>query len=453
MEGATVRTRLIGWWHAARESLWALPGGLVLAGVILAIALVDLDRSLALDHRGGRIWSFGGGADGARGVLEAIAGSLITVTGTVFSITIVTLQLASTQFTPRVLRTFMRDRGVQAVLGVFIGTFTYCLLVLRAVRSQSSDGARFVPGVSVVVAIALALVSVGFLIFFIHHMARAIQVDSVLARVTSDGTRLTEIRFPDGIGDAQQLSLEEATPPGAAASVAAPASGYLHYISADALFGIRTDEPLTIRVDRIVGDFVFAGEALASVWPAASADDRADAIRRGFALGMERTLEQDVELPVRQLADIAVKALSPGVNDPTTAVACVDRLAELLLRLARRGAPAIAHGRPGSRVRLIVRAPSFARLVETAFAQIRHFGVSDAVVARHLMDTLGRLNELVPPGCRPPLAAHGERLLAASLQTADGAGWDEIAQAASWLPMETLTAVLATGADGGHAVS
>lgn len=443
-----MRTRLIGWWHAARESLWAVPGGIVLASALLALALVEVDRALALSQRGGRFWAFGGGAEGARGVLEAIAGSLITVTGTVFSITIVTLQLASTQFTPRVLRTFTRDRGVQAVLGVFIGTFTYCLLVLRAVRSQSSDGDQFVPGVSVVVAILLALASVGFLIYFIHHMAHAIRVTSVLDRVTADGRALAARRFPGGIGAADENS---PSPAGDPAIIAASTSGYLHFIDVDALFAIPTVGETTVRAEQVIGAFVLEGESLASIWPASACTDAfRKRVEQGFSLGRERTLEQDIELPVRQLADIAVKALSPGVNDPTTAVTCIDRLAELLLSVARRGSPGCVHERAESRIRLIIPSPSFEQLSATAFAQVRHFGAGDEVVARRLMETLGRLHALVPPDCRPALIDQGESLLVAARAKRPGGLPHADLAAAAWLPMATITRSLGTEQENSH---
>lgn len=417
-----MRTRLIGWLHGARESLWALPSLIVLGMALLALGLVELDRALDLSRRGGHVWAFGGGADGARGVLEAIAGSLVTVTGTIFSLTIVALQLASTQFTPRVLRTFTRDRGVQAVLGVLIGAFTYALLVLRAVRSQSSDGDRFVPGISVVVAILLALVSVGFLIYFIDHVAHAIRASAVIARVTADGHGLLARRFPDGVG---QSTVDCAPPDDAPAVVTATTSGYLHYLAAASLFGLPTDDDITIRAENMVGAFVLTGEPLASVWPASAlSDKRTAAVRGSFALGPERTLQQDVELPLRQLADIAVKALSPGVNDPTTAIACIDRLAELVLGAARRGEPAAAYRRENSSVRLVIPAPSFAQLCETAFAQVRQFGAGDAIVAAHLRDVLQRARSLAPARFQADLAAQLARLDAAvfAATRANGAG-------------------------------
>ena len=184
--------RMLSWWFDWQQSLWFLPAILTVVSTVLALSLVRLDQSLALAPRGNYTWAFGGGAFGARGVLEAIAGSMITVTGTVFSITIVALQLASSQFSPRVLRTFTSDRGVQIVLGVFVGTFTYCLLVLRSVRSELEHNSAFVPSVSVTVAVVLALLSIGCLIYYIHHVARSIQVAIVAKLVAEDtGARST----------------------------------------------------------------------------------------------------------------------------------------------------------------------------------------------------------------------------------------------------------------------
>ncbi|HEU0302351.1 MAG TPA: DUF2254 family protein [Longimicrobium sp.] len=195
-------------WTKVRDSLWFLPCVMTLAGAVLAIAITQAARRGAFDVEVLRSWVFGGGVDGARGVLEAIAGGLITVTGVVFSVTIVALQLASTQFTPRVLRNFTADRGNQLVLGVFIGTFTYTLLVLRTVRSADDGESPFVPRVAVTLAVVLVLVAIGFLIFYINHSARSIQVAAILGRVARRTIGDVRRLFPEQIGYA-----DEAAPP------------------------------------------------------------------------------------------------------------------------------------------------------------------------------------------------------------------------------------------------
>jgi uncharacterized membrane protein len=178
-----VQTRLRSWWFEIQASLWFLPAVITATAAALALLTVEVDFRLLLDRRAGTVWFFGGGAEGARGVLATIAGTMVTVTALVFSITVVALQLAASQLTPRVLRSFMGDRGNQVVLGFFIGTFTYALLVLRAVRAPLDEGGGFVPAVSVSVAIVLAMASVGLLIYFVHHAANSMRVSVVVDRV------------------------------------------------------------------------------------------------------------------------------------------------------------------------------------------------------------------------------------------------------------------------------
>ena len=261
-----VRTRLSSWWYDLQSSLWFLPSVLTGLAVALALLTVRLDQRLLLDRRPGSGWIFGGGAEGARGVLSAIAGTMITVTALVFSITVVALQLAASQLTPRVLRTFMGDRGNQAVLGFFIGTFTYALLVLRAVRSPLEGAGGFVPALSVTVAIALALVSVGLLIYFVHHAANSVRASVVIDRVAESTLDLIEHLYPAEIDRpfeppprAPQLCPEEA------GVVRAVGGGYLQTVDEDALFALARDRSLTVRQEPLVGEFVLPGAALASV--------------------------------------------------------------------------------------------------------------------------------------------------------------------------------------------
>ena len=192
-----MRTRLGSWWLALKGSLWFVPAVCTTLAVAFALGLVRLDQELLLGRGAdSRWWLLGGGAEGTRGVLAAIAGTMITVTGVVFSITIVALQLASSQFTPRVLRTFTGDRGNQLVLGVFIATFTYALLVLRTVREASEGRPPFVPAASVTLAIALAGVSIGFLIYYINHAASSIRASVVIDRVARDTLGLIDELYP-----------------------------------------------------------------------------------------------------------------------------------------------------------------------------------------------------------------------------------------------------------------
>ncbi len=445
--------RLRSRWYDWSQSLWFVPTLMTVAAIGLAVGTVRLDEALDLAPRASRPWAFGGGADGARGVLGTIAGSMITVTGTVFSITIVALQLASGQFTPRVLRTFTGDRGVQVVLGVFLATFTYALLVLRTVRAEEDarTGAEaFVPAVSVTVAVAFALLSIGSLIYFIHRIARAIQAATVVDHVVADTGAALDRRLPPQTADAPTTPGGVAVPDEPPATVRAETSGYLQAVGEGALLDLGTDAPrdagtgpprdpravapLTLRIASTVGEFVLEGAPLAEVWPAAACTDRlAGAVRGACTLGRERTHEQDVELGFRQLADIATKALSPGVNDPTTATICVDRLGQLLVRAARDPDGPVVRDDDAGRVRVLLPTPPFGRLVDTAFAQIRHFGAGDAVVMAHLVGVLGRVAELVPPERRAPLAREATLALADARGQLAPHDLPRVDAAAAWL--------------------
>jgi uncharacterized membrane protein len=401
-------------WQDVRDSLWFIPTVLTLSAAVLAFITVQLDlRSILPQERPEMIWLYTGSADAARGVLTAIASGLITVTGVVFSVTIVALQLASSQFTPRVLRNFTADRANQVVLGVFIGTFTYALLVLRVVRGTEpaalEDGQAFMPHISITVALLLTIVSIGFLIFFINHLARSIQASVILDRVTDETLRTMDRLVPEHLGEPTDDDVEAVTPRAPGSRISAEKSGYVQGIDQDSVFELLSRDAYTIRLERGVGEFILPGSVLATVWPdTVSAEDRmAQDIRRAYILGVERTPYMDVERGVIELSDIALRALSPSVNDPTTAVLCVDRLAEVLLAFARREPPSrIRHHGEGGGV-LIVPRTDFEQLASTALDQVRHFGVGDPRFARSLLDRLTELGRILPAGeARRVLARH-----------------------------------------------
>jgi len=416
--------KLKAFWAQVTDSLWFLPGMLTLAGGLLAVAVVRFNDDI-LDALGAEPdeiwWLFGAGSEGGRAVLDAISGSLIQVTGVVFSVTIIALQLASSQFTPRVLRTFTSDRGNQLVLGVFIGTFTYALLVQRAIRSSGDDTDGFVPALAITVAVALMLVSIGFLIYFIDHATRSIQaaviIDGVTRETRSVGERIFERerqqrqkhggrpRAADsGAGnDGQVLSRNrQDTGDGDGRPIGNRAAGYIQAIDEKKLFKLADERDLTIRLEHGIGDFVLPAEPLVAVWPTDRVDDDlAETLRKTFVLGLERTPHQDFELGLVELVDIAVKALSPSINDPTTAIMVLDRLAELLVIMGRHSALDCEHKNETGRVCLVVRRPSFERAISLSFDQIRHHGGNDPALMGRLLDRLGDIGVLVAAEHRP----------------------------------------------------
>lgn len=402
-------------WIEVRSSLWFVPGLLVICAIVLALSLVQIDIAYAgkLSRQSWTPW-LNAGADGARGMLAAIAGSMITVAGVAFSITIVTLSLASTQYTPRILRTFMRDRANQAVLGVFVGIFTYCLIVMRTIRAGTETEPSFVPLVAVFAALLLALVSIGFLIFFIHHTAASIQAAYLLDAVTKDTLAAVDSLFPEELG-------EESGDADAAAELAertwhpigARRFGYIQSVSTEGLMRFAKERDVTLRIERTVGEFVVDGAPLVSIDRAPEEkNDGAAAINAHFAIGDFRTVEQDPGFGIRQIVDIAMKALSPGVNDTSTAVSCLDYLSVILCRLAARRIESPFRedsdekGR-APKLRVIAPRPSFAEHVARSFDEVRLSAHGNVTILLHLLCAIERVAHVTrSAGRRQTLILH-----------------------------------------------
>ncbi len=431
-----MRARIATIWDELSESLWLIPFLLTILAVGLALLTIQVDATLLAGRNADPFWTFGGGVEGARGVLSTIATGIITVTGVVFSVTIVALQLASSQFTPRVLRNFTADRGNQVVLGVFIGTFTYSLLVLRSIRSSSPDQTAFVPSLSITVAMILALISIGFLIFFIGHTARSIQAWAIVHRSTKDALRAVDKLFPESLGrPVPRHAAKVPAPTTPAAVVAAEKGGYLQNVGEDALSDLARKHHFTVKMEPHVGDFVLPGQSLATVWPEGAVDEEARrATCRAFVIGPSRTADQDVEFSIGQLVDMAVKALSPGVNDPTTARKCIDGLGEILVVMGNRAMPEVLRTDHDGRLLFIARRTTYDRAVALSFDEIRHFGTGNPSVAAHLLRVLGQIAMLVPPERRSALVRQGALVVAAARrQISLPTDLDEIKQAGHWL--------------------
>ena len=335
---------------------------------------------------------------------------MITVTGLVFSITVVALQLASSQFTPRVLRSFTGDRGNQLVLGMFIATFTYALLVLRTVRdSADRPGAvAFVPSASVTVAIILTGCSVGFLIYYISHAADSMRASVIIDRATQDTLGVVRQHYPSEDSSSSEVAgmhaAEQATHE--TVEIRTTRTGFMQQFNDDHLLGAVREHDLSVALVVVTGQFLYRGAVVARAWPAEriNQEELTRRVERALVLGGERTLRADVEFGIRQLADIAVKALSPGINDPTTATICIDRLGEILVAIADRpNQPSVRHGEDG-RGTVIRPTLGWAEAVHSAFNEIRHYGSGDPMVRRHLEQTLDRLIDVVPGGRVPALA-------------------------------------------------
>ncbi|PPK92608.1 putative membrane protein [Kineococcus xinjiangensis] len=390
MEGATRTGRLAIAADAWRTKLWPLPTACVLVSVIAGVGLPQLDR--AIDAGLSELvsaWLFSGGPEAARSVLSAIAGSLITVTSLTFSLTVVTLQLASSQFSPRLLRTFARDHVVQGTLGLFLATFAFSLTVLRTVRSATSQGPGFVPQISTTVAVVLALLSVLALVFFLGHLARQIRIETVLETVRRETEETIAETVPDAGDQPAPLPpwVEEV---GRGQRIAADSSGFLVAVNGGKLLEAAVDLDAVVLVDRRPGDPVVAGVPLAFALPleddgALDVVGLAKRVRAAVTVGAERTAPQDLAFGVRQLVDVAAKALSPGINDPTTAVHALTHLSSLMCRLGNRPLVDDRLCDEEGRVRVVLRRYSYADLLELAVAQTRRYGASEPAVLERLL--------------------------------------------------------------------
>jgi len=369
-----------------RTTLWLVPALEMLgAGALFALTYF-FDRAAYDGHITLPAWVDSGSADAARQILTAIAAAVITVVGLVFSITIVALTLASTQFGPRMLRNFIRDRITQLTLGSFVASFVYAMLALGSVSHESP---AFVPHLSITVAIGLVLVDVAVLVVFIHHVAKSIQLPEVIAGIARDlsaaiDAELPAIR-PEGV-PSPAMGLDPSAP-----TVPATSSGYLQYVRIDELVGLAVELDATIELLYRPGHFVVEGLPLARVVPQSAAPALARVLQRNHVTGANRTLTQDLSFAIDQLVEIAIRALSPAVNDTFTALTCIDWLSDGLSKLTLRWGPQPEHRDAHGRVRVITAAPNYEGVIQRAFDKIRQAGRGMPAVLIRQLDALTRI--------------------------------------------------------------
>jgi uncharacterized membrane protein len=385
--------RLMAW---ARGRFWLLPALFGVTAGLLGIAMPALDDVLLQSRN--LPFLFGGGPEGARALLSAIISSMISFTALVFSITIVVLQLTSSQFSPRVLRTFLRDRFNQVTLGVFVATFVYAMAVLRAVRG-TADTSPFVPQLAVTTAFLFVLVSVLVFLLYLHHTAQAIRVATIIDGIARETRAILDKHTPaEEDEQAEVPPMEDAR---TARVVVARRPGVVQSVNMEALARVADRAGVTIEGLRALGEFVPAGGWLFRVSGGEVDDDR---LRDAIVVGNERSLDQDVGFGLRQLVDIATRALSPGVNDPTTAVQVLDQLHDLLRRLATRPLPSREGVRRDGRLVVVTPATGFADFLDLAVDEIHHWGGDDPRIRARLRGLLGDVYTAARPDHRPAIA-------------------------------------------------
>lgn len=343
-------------------------------------------------------------------ILGGIAASIMTVVSIVFAIMLMTLTLASMQFSPRIIVSFVQDRVTQWTLGIFLGTFLYCIAALPAARSLPHP---FAPVFTVMGAMLLAVACVGWLLFFIHHISRAISVNHIVNRIAADTIATIDEMMPQP----HRHNRLEGAPSGGSAwetAVTSDVSGYIRFVDRKRLVALARNYRVKINVLRRVGHFVPAGVPLLQV----SKEGRLtaegiDDLRGAFDFGPTRTLQQDVEFGILQIVDIALKAISPAVNDPSTAINCVDQLSAIMIRFASREPPEEALYDPPGTVRAIIPWIGFERMLEAAFEQIRLYAKSDVAVSLRLLRGMTDIAATTPdPEYRRMLIERGRRVVA-----------------------------------------
>lgn len=433
-----IRARALA--ERVRGSLFYVPSGYVVAAAGLAWALQLLDPVVvaALPEQA---WLFEVTVASARSLLSTIAGATITVAGIVFSVTVVSVQLASSQFSPRVLRGFLRDRLQQNVIGIVVGTFTYCLLVLATTRlTGPDDEGALAPSLPVTVALLLAVVSILAIVAFIDHSARSMQAGEIIRRVTEETRARVARLHPENAHDAAAPPTEEVSPPHGVRPevVRAWRDGWVQQLDPQALLA-ATAEGSYVRLDTRVGAFVVEDTAVLTVWGEGVDIER---VRAAIQLGNGRTMQQDVLFGIRQLVDVGLRSLSTGVNDPTTADEVIVHLAAVLADVLQRGMPPRVHVHDG---RLLVIAAAFdhADHVHRAFDQLRRAAASQPAVLLRILRTLAQLDALMADADLQHRRVPLRRQAALVLATAEGHGHLE----ADLQPLRAAAAALGVDPD------
>jgi uncharacterized membrane protein len=387
--------RIINFWYALRSSLWFVPGMMIIGSIFLALILIESQSHIKNEWLLNYPRLFGLGADGSRGMLTAIAGSMLTVAALTFSLTLTALAQASAQYTPRILRNFMRDRVNQFILGYFVSVFAYCLIVLRTIRGE--DDIKFVPSLAVMGGLILAIGGIVVLIYFIHHIASSLQVTEIIHKIVEETKDSIDNLFPEELGSAAEKAEQtEAQIISASKNwheIPVQKSGYIQFVDTEKLVEWADENEFIIKMECGIGQFIGEGATLVSLTGRNQDSEQKitgeteTEINDLFSINRHRTIEQDVGFGIRQIVDIALKALSPGINDTTTAISCIDYLGVIVGEIARKKLPETVRVK-NDNLCVLVKANDFQKYVETAFDQIRMSGKENQAIFERLLKAL-----------------------------------------------------------------
>lgn len=388
--------------YRIKGSYWFIPSLMVLSAIVLSQVTIWIDRTVGNAWLQDYWFTSMNQPDGARALLATVAGSMITVAGVTFSLTILAVSHATSHFGPRLLDNFMRDRGNQITLGTFVATFLYCLLVLRVVRggavpeSWDLSVEAFVPQLSLFVSLVLTIASVGELIYFIHHVPDSIHISTVLRRLSVDMSEKFDELYPETVG--QALEEEEDVPSLSSDflhTVRSDVTGYLQGIDDDELIRFAKDHQAVVRLIKRPGDFIRRSEIIAEVTRTADWNEEdAKKIRHGFAIGYSRTPTQDVFFILNEFVEVATRALSPGVNDPFTAMQCIDWLSDGLVQLSQRKLPTPYRMDEQDELRIITTEVTRADFVQSMLWQLVPYVRNDRNASLYFIESMKRVIEI-----------------------------------------------------------
>ncbi len=384
-----MRARLIEIYEFARSSFWFLPGVMMLVGVLLFVVTLSIDKSDVLRSTS-QTFFYSGGATNAINLLQTLTGAMVAIATVVFSTLMLVLTLATGQFGHRLIRSFMRDRANQAVLGIFLSTFVYCMLVFHMVGNDPSN--EFVPGFSITLGFILAIFATATLVYFTHHMASLIAAPEVLETVAIELDAAIDNLYPDTENGTDHAPITSPDQP-VDTVIRAREGGYVQAVDLKGLVDFAAEYDCVIESSASYGEYVLPGGEIARVFGATLDHQVCVAAADFYVVGKNRLTERDLLFAVNQIAEIAARALSPAINDPFTALDCINRVGLSLARLAARPLPDEGHYCDGE-LRVIMRLPGFAEMLDAAFVPIRNFGRSSVITSREMLRVIAKLAEV-----------------------------------------------------------
>ncbi|WP_046756446.1 DUF2254 domain-containing protein [Kordia jejudonensis] len=376
-----------------RDSFWFVPTLIIVMSILGAVCLLYVDKTYPFTPEGVFKIIFSENSDSGRNVLTVIAGSMVGIAGTVFSITIVVLQLASSQFGPRLLQNFMYKRLNQVVLGQYVGVFLYCIIVANAIRDN--DGYAFIPNLSVIFAIFLAVFNVFLLVIFIHNISISIQPSKIINELRQRIERNIETMYPQHVEKDVVLSdlKDDATSNlTEIESISCEFSGYIQYFDLDMLVEIARKHEVIVKILHKPGNYIVCGQPIFAIFQQKSSNketlDDSFSLIETFKIATKKTFFQDIEFGIHQIVEIASKALSPSINNPYTAVVCIDNLTSILCKLLQSDIPDATIKDEDGQIRVLLINDSFEGFLEAAFNLIRQYGKTSPFIIIKLMEAM-----------------------------------------------------------------